>query len=165
MSEQKQVRVYVDMVGDLWHYGHANFCRQAKEFGTYLIVGINKDEDCIGYKRKPILAGPERVKSAQACKYVDEVLYDDVPLVLTKEFIAKHKIDIVAHGDDFDKEKVAKYYGVPIEMGIFKTIPYTTGISTSDLLKRIKDYYFPDSAAAPKADVPRPDASKNATEK
>lgn len=53
------------------------------------LVGICKDEDVIGYKRKPILAGPERVASAQACRYVDEVLYDDVPLIVTKEFIEK----------------------------------------------------------------------------
>jgi len=85
------------------------------------------------------------VKSAQACRYVDEVLYDDVPLVLTKEFLEKHKIDIVAHGDDFDKEKLTKYYGVPIELGIFRTIPYTTGISTTDILNRIKERVFPDS--------------------
>ncbi len=57
--------------------------------GDYLIVGINKDEDVIGYKRKPILSGPERVASASGCKYVDEVLYDDVPLAITKEFIEK----------------------------------------------------------------------------
>jgi len=90
MEEQKKpVRVYVDMVGDLWHYGHANFCRQARSFGDYLIVGINKDEDVVGYKRKPVLQGPERVASAQACRWVDEVLYDDVPLSVTKEFIEK----------------------------------------------------------------------------
>jgi len=144
-EEKKHVRVYVDMVGDLWHFGHANFCRQARQFGDYLIVGINKDEDVVGYKRKPILNGEERVKSAQSCKYVDEVLYDDVPLVLSKEFIEKHRIDIVAHGDDFDKEKLHKYYSVPIEMGIFRTIPYTSGISTTELLTRIKTIVFPDS--------------------
>jgi len=144
MTEKKQIRVYVDMVGDLWHYGHANFCKQARSFGDYLIVGLCKDEDAIGYKRKPILTGPERVASAQNCKWVDEVLYDDVPLVVSREFIAKHKIDIVAHGDDFDVEKMKKYYSAPMEMGIFRTIPYTKGISTTELLGRIKATYFPD---------------------
>jgi len=147
MAEKKPVRVYVDMVGDLWHYGHANFCKQARSFGDYLIVGICKDEDCVGYKRKPVLTGPERVASAQCCKYVDEVLYDDVPLVVTKEFLAKHQIDIVAHGDDFDTEKMKKYYSVPMELGIFRTIPYTKGISTTELLDRIKKNYFSNDSA------------------
>lgn len=53
------------MVGDLWHYGHANFCKQARALGDYLIVGINRDEHCISYKRKPILSTIERVRSAQ----------------------------------------------------------------------------------------------------
>jgi len=127
------------MVGDLWHFGHANFCKQARSLGDELVVGICKDEDCTDYKRKPILHGPERVRSAQACRWVDEVLYDDVPICVTKEFIEKHKIDIVAHGSDFDKEKMYKWYSVPIEMGIFRTLPYTDGISTSEILKRIKD--------------------------
>jgi len=150
MTEKKPVRVYVDVVGDLWHYGHANFCKQAKQFGDYLIVGITRDEDCASYKRKPILSGPERVASAQACKYVDEVLYDDVPLAVTKEFIEKHHIDIVAHGDDFDKDKVNKFYSVPISMGIFRTVPYTKGISTTEVLTRIKAYYFPEQTTEKK---------------
>jgi len=133
------------MVGDLWHYGHANFCKQSRQFGDYLIVGINKDEDVVSYKRKPVLSGDERVKSAQACRYVDEVLYDDVPLAVTKEFIEKHKIDIVAHGDDFDQEKLNKFYRVPIEMGIFRTVGYSSGISTTDLLNRIKERFFPEA--------------------
>jgi len=143
-NEKKEIRVYVDMVGDMWHFGHANFCKQAKSFGTYLIVGLNKDEDCIGYKRKPILKGDERVRSAQSCKWVDEVLYDDVPLSVTKEFIDKHRIDIVAHGDDFDKEKVRQWYGVAMDLGIFRTVPYTSGVSTTELINRIKSYYFPE---------------------
>jgi cytidyltransferase-like protein len=138
VSTKKTVRVYCDMVGDLWHYGHVKFCMKAREFGDHLIVGITKDEDCIGYKRKPILSGTERALSAQGCKYVDEVLYDDVPLKITKEFIQKHHIDIVVHGDDFDIEKMKLYYGVAMEMGIFRTVPYTPGISTTEILRRIK---------------------------
>jgi len=138
-ESKKQTRVYVDMVGDMWHYGHVNFCRQAKALGDHLIVGICRDEDVIGYKRAPILLGHERVASANGCKYVDEVLYDDVPLVISKEFIDKHKIDIVAHGNDFDTDKLERYYKVPMDLGIFKMLPYTEGISTTELLTRIRD--------------------------
>ncbi|PRP89053.1 hypothetical protein PROFUN_02331 [Planoprotostelium fungivorum] len=139
MNDTKQKRVYVDMVGDLWHYGHVNFCRQAKELGDYLIVGITKDEDVKAYKRPPILHGEERVASAKGCRYVDEVLYDDVPLAITKEFIEKHRIDLVAHGNDFDKEKMERYYRVPMDMDILRILPYTGGISTTELLTRIRD--------------------------
>jgi cytidyltransferase-like protein len=37
-------RVYVDMVADLFHYGHVNFLKQARQFGDYLLVGIHSDK-------------------------------------------------------------------------------------------------------------------------
>ena len=46
--------VYVDMVGDLFHYGHVEILRRAKEKGDKLIVGVHSDETVMEYKRKPI---------------------------------------------------------------------------------------------------------------
>jgi len=136
---KKTIRVYADVVGDLWHYGHANMCKQAKQHGDYLIIGITPDELCASYKRQPVMTTMERVYSAQACKYVDEVVWEDVQLSITKEFIDKHKIDIVVHGDDFDPEKMKKYYSVPMELGMMRIIKYSGGVSTSELIKRIKN--------------------------
>ncbi len=130
-------RVYVDMVADLFHPGHVAFLKQAIQFGDYLIVGLNNDEDCASYKRKPIMTQDERVAAVSACKYVDEVL-PNAPLRITEEWIDKHKIDVVVHGDDFNKDFVNEYYGVALKRGIFKTVPYTKGISTSQLIGRIK---------------------------
>ena len=45
-------RVYVDMVADLFHYGHVNFLRQAKSHGDFLLVGVHSDETVESYKRK-----------------------------------------------------------------------------------------------------------------
>ena len=136
-KQTTQKRVYVDMVADLFHCGHVNFLKKARQHGNYLIVGLNSDEDCAGYKRKPIMNLQERVDSVKACRYVDEVL-PNAPLVITDEWIKKHKIDVVVHGDDFDKEKIRKYYAAAIDKGIFKTVPYTKGISTTEILNRIK---------------------------
>jgi len=43
------------MVADLFHFGHVNFLRQAREHGDYLLVGIHGDEVVENYKRMPIL--------------------------------------------------------------------------------------------------------------
>ena len=70
-------RVYVDMVADLFHYGHVEFLKKARALGDYLMVDINSDEVLVshGYKKsKPILTTAERVKSVAGCRHVDEVL-------------------------------------------------------------------------------------------
>ena len=43
--------IYVDMVGDLFHYGHVEILRRAKEKGDKLIVRIHSDETVMEYKR------------------------------------------------------------------------------------------------------------------
>ena len=74
-------RVYVDMVADLFHYGHANFLKQAKQLGDHLIVGIHSDEVVKEYKRSPVMTMEERVETVSSCRYVDEVVAN-APLVI-----------------------------------------------------------------------------------
>ena len=74
-------RVYVDMVADLFHYGHANFLKQARQFGDFLIVGIHSDKVVEGYKRPPIMSMQERIDTVSSCRYVDEVL-PNAPLTI-----------------------------------------------------------------------------------
>ncbi len=136
-------RVYVDVCADLMHPGHIQFFKNAKAFGDYLIVGIHSDEVISSYKRVPILTLNERVTMVEACRYVDEVV-PGAPLKITEEWIQKYQIDVVVHGDDTRPETLSYWYEVPIRMGIFKTVPYTPGISTTDILKRITERYCPD---------------------
>ena len=132
------IRIYADPVADLFHYGHMEFLRKARSLGDYLLVGIYSDDVLEEYKRKPILTMEERAASVAACRYVDEVLLH-APLRIDAEWIAKYDIHLVVHGDDFSQEQMEYYYGVPMEMGIFRTVPYTPGISTSEIIRRIKE--------------------------
>ena len=129
--------VYVDMVGDLFHAGHISFLQKAKNFGDYLVVGVLNDETCTSYKRKPILTQEERVKAIEACRFVHKVI-PNAPLKITNEFINKHKITVVVHGDDYKKEITNYCYDAAIKRGIYKTVPYTKGISTTEFIDRIK---------------------------
>ena len=96
-------RVYVDMVADLFHYGHVEFLGQARTLGDVLVVGIHSDETVQGYKRSPIMTMEERMRVVSACRFVDEVL-PDAPLTVTADWIKRHDIDLVVHGDDLDEE-------------------------------------------------------------
>lgn len=132
--------VYTDIVGDLFHAGHVEFFKKARSFGDYLIVGVLADDVVEGYKRVPILSLEERVKVVEACKYVDEVIVAP-PLRLTEEMIKELHIDYVVHGDDFNKELLEDQYGVSLKNGIFRSVPYTKGISTTNIIHRIVERY------------------------
>ena len=130
-------RVYVDMVADLFHYGHANFLRQAKQFGDHLIVGIHSDEVVKEYKRTPILTMRERVDTVSSCRYVDEVI-SDAPLIVDSKWLNTHRIDLVVHGDDFSEHMKQLCYKVPIDLGILRLVSYTSRISTTEIIQRIE---------------------------
>jgi cytidyltransferase-like protein len=133
-----ETRVYVDIVGDLFHAGHIAFFQKAKALGDYLIVGVLADESVEEYKRMPVLKLAERVKVIEACSLVDEVVVAP-PLRLTEEMIRELKIDFVVHGDDFNQDLLEDQYGPALKAGIFRTVPYTTGISTTEIIRRIVD--------------------------
>lgn len=129
-------RVYADMVADLFHHGHVEFLRRARELGDELVVGIHSDEDVRSYKRPPVMTMEERVAVVRGCRYVDEVI-PNAPLRVTRDWIERHGIDLVVHGDDFDRDRLRKMYAEPDDMGILRTVPYTPGISTSELRERL----------------------------
>ena len=132
------IRVYVDMVADLFHYGHVELLRQARAFGDYLLVGIHSDGAVLAHKRKTILTMEERVACVSGCRYVDEVL-SNAPWVTDRDWIEKRDIHLVVHGSDYSQEDLNKTHGAPIEMGIFRTVSYTPGISTTEIIRRCKD--------------------------
>jgi cytidyltransferase-like protein len=129
-------RVYADMVGDLFHHGHVEFLRQARALGDELVVGIHSDADVASYKRPPVMTMDERVGVVQGCRWVDRVI-PNAPLRVSREFVEEHGLDLVVHGDDFDRERLLRMYGDPADMGILRTVPYTPGISTTEILERL----------------------------
>ena len=131
-------RVYVDMVAELFHYGHANFLKQAKKHGSYLIVGIHSDKVVEGYKRSPIMTMEERLDTVSSCRYVDEVV-PNAPLIIDQKWLDTHQIDLVVHGDDFSEEMEQLCYRTPIDLGIFRLVSYTSEISTTEIIRRIKE--------------------------
>ena len=131
-------RVYVDMAADLFHYGHVEFLKKASACGDYLLVGVNSDETIQANKRAPILNMAERIACVSGCRYVDEVV-PDAPWITDAAWIEEHKIDLVVHGDDYSREQIEHCYKDPIAIGIFRTVPYTPTISTTEIIRRCKE--------------------------
>jgi len=131
--------LYTDMVADLFHYGHVeylkNIAAQKKE-GDLLYVGIHDDETVASYKRIPVMTMDERIRVVEACKYVDKVI-SAAPLFITEEYLQLHKIDYVFIPDNRTPAEIQQMVAIPYKFGIVKTIPYTTTISTTDIIKRL----------------------------
>lgn len=137
-SRQSTTRVYLDMVGDLFHAGHVALLRAARGHGHHVIVGVLSDDDAASYKRRPVMSLDERVDVVAACRYVDEVV-PGAPLVVDHAFLARHRIDVVVHGDDLTSDAAREVYGAAIEGGMMRFVSRTSSISTSALIQRILD--------------------------
>lgn len=131
-------RVYVDMVGDLFHAGHVSLLRDARRHGDRLVVGVLSDDTAASYKRRPIMTLAERVAVIESCRYVDEVI-EDAPLQVTEEFLAEHGITTVVHGDDLSPEAAEFVYGPAAAAGKLTYVRRTGGISTTQLIQRVLD--------------------------
>ena len=66
---------YTTGVFDMFHIGHLNILKRAKEQCEYLIVGVSTDELVQDYKSKtPIIPYEERCEIVSSIKYVDETV-------------------------------------------------------------------------------------------
>jgi cytidyltransferase-like protein len=125
------------MVGDLFHMGHVRFLKAARTFGDWLVVGVLSDDVVAAYKRRPIMTLAERVAVIEACRHVDEVL-PDAPYAVTIEFLDRHDISVLVHGDDLPAKAVDEVYGEVAAAGRLHLVKYTAGISTTELIKRVQ---------------------------
>lgn len=127
---------YIAGVFDLFHIGHLNMFKRAKEQCNYLIVGVVSDEGVSKYKQtQPFIPFAERFELVRACRYVDEVV--EIPLNFggTKDAWKLRHFDCQFSGSDYadnpdwlaDK-KFLEEHGA--EMVFF---PYTNGTSSSKI--------------------------------
>jgi glycerol-3-phosphate cytidylyltransferase len=133
--------VYVIGVFDLFHRGHVEFLKKAKSLGENLIVAVNGDEMVSDYKRKPFYSEIDRLEIIKSCKYVNEAFI--IKGFDNKEYIEQYGIDAIVHGNDWERNSYLSQIRVTEDyLKERKTelvlVPYTSGISTSDLIKRIK---------------------------
>ena len=131
---------YTQGVFDLFHVGHLNLLKKAKEQCDYLIVGVNSDELVKTYKHKtPVIPGDQRRQIVEALKVVDQCILVDT---LDKEIIWKeYPFDVIFIGDDWKGNERWKQTEEQLSRHGVKVIylKYTDGISSSALQQRITD--------------------------
>ena len=62
------------------------------------------------------------------------------PLIITEDFIKDNRIDLICHGflDNNDIEKQKDFFEIPIKLNKFRAVKYHKGISTTDIINKIK---------------------------
>ena len=129
---------YTTGVSDMFHIGHLNILKRAKEQCDYLIVGVSTDELVQSYKNKlPIIPYAERSAIVEAIKYVDKV----VPQKNRDKIAAfnEFKFNKMFVGDDWK----GKPLFVEVEEYLNKNgaevvyFPYTQGTSSSILREKV----------------------------
>ncbi|SDN22100.1 adenylyltransferase/cytidyltransferase family protein [Alkalicoccus daliensis] len=134
---------YTTGVFDVFHVGHLNILKQAKEKCDYLVVGVSTDELVRACKHKtPVIPFAERMEIVASIKYVDEV----VPQWNKNKYEAleKYQFNVMFVGDDWKgsqifKETEEKFRPHGVEIIYF---PYTPGVSSTMLQEKLK--YYPE---------------------
>lgn len=96
---------YVSGVFDLFHIGHINMFKRAKEQCDYLIVAVTSDEYVRERKkREPFIPFDERLEVIRSCKYVDEAVGVPFKYAGTVEAFQKYHFDCQFCGNDYQND-------------------------------------------------------------
>ncbi|MBQ3064012.1 MAG: adenylyltransferase/cytidyltransferase family protein [Clostridia bacterium] len=139
MAEKKYKIGYTTGVFDMFHIGHLNILRRAKEQCEYLIVGVTTDALCEARKKHaPVIAELERMAIVEAIKYVDRVVpqTDMDKLRAVKDYGA----DVVFVGSDWQGTTAWEQYETEFAAVGCDVVylDHTEGISSTYLREKLK---------------------------
>lgn len=118
---------------DLFHYGHLQILKRAKEFGDYLIVGVSSDSLNFAKKsRYPIYTQIERKDIIESLKYVDCAFIEE-SLELKRLYCLQYKADILVMGSDWE----GRFDNLRDICEVIY-LPRTPSISTTSLIEKIR---------------------------
>jgi len=131
---------YTTGVFDMFHVGHLNILRRAKEQCDLLIVGVTTDDLCYQRKNKfPVINEKDRMAIVSAIRYVDLVIPQENMDKL--EIIKKYHCDAVFVGSDWKGTTEWNRYEKEFATVGCRVVylDYTSGISSTILRDKIND--------------------------
>ena len=134
LKQQGKKIVFTNGCFDILHIGHVRYLKQAKKMGDILVVGLNADISVSLLKpQRPINPQEHRAEILSSLNMVDYIVIfeEETP----KELITLLQPDVLVKGGDWKKEDIV---GFDIAKETY-SLPYIKGISTSEIIERIKN--------------------------
>jgi rfaE bifunctional protein nucleotidyltransferase chain/domain len=130
--------VFTNGVFDILHVGHVRYLQQAAELGDALVVAINSDRSVQELKGdgRPLVNENERAEILAALGCVDYVtIFDDIsPRALIAELLP----DVLVKGGDYQLDQIHGREEVEAAGGRVVSLPFVEGVSTSEIIERVK---------------------------
>lgn len=125
--------VFTNGCFDIIHIGHVRCLREAKKLGDVLVIGLNSDSSVNRLKPgRPLNPESHRAEVLSSLEMVDYVTIfnEDTPYELIKHL----RPDVLVKGGDWKREDIVGSDIVPET----HSLPYIKGISTTEIVNRIK---------------------------
>jgi D-beta-D-heptose 7-phosphate kinase/D-beta-D-heptose 1-phosphate adenosyltransferase len=130
--------VFTNGCFDLLHRGHASLLARARTLGDRLVVGVNSDESVRHLKGsgRPYMPVEDRAYLLASLRCVDAVTVfdEDTPLALIRAL----QPDVLVKGGDYRPEEIVGADEVHAVGGRVCTLPLEEGLSSSDLVRRLR---------------------------
>ncbi len=138
-QSQKETIVFTNGCFDIIHHGHIDSLIKSAKIGTRLIIGLNSDESVqlLKGKGRPVLNVKSRAAVLAAFSFVDAVIifHEETPA----ELIALILPDVLVKGKEYAINEIAGHDTVLENGGKVETLDLVPGISTSDIINKIKN--------------------------
>jgi rfaE bifunctional protein nucleotidyltransferase chain/domain len=138
LRASQQKLVFTNGVFDLIHVGHVRYLAQARALGDALVVAINSDRSVRELKGagRPLTSEDDRAEILGALRAVDYVtIFDDIS---PRQLIAELLPDVLVKGGDYALDQIHGREEVEAAGGCVVSLPFVEGVSTSEIVKRIK---------------------------
>jgi D-beta-D-heptose 7-phosphate kinase/D-beta-D-heptose 1-phosphate adenosyltransferase len=132
--------VFTNGCFDLLHVGHVTCLERARALGDALVVGVNSDASARGLGKgpgRPYVGESQRARVIAALEVVDAVCVfdEDTPAELIEALVP----DVLVKGADWSPDEVVGREVVEAAGGRVELIPLVEGMSTSSLVRRIRE--------------------------
>lgn len=132
---------YISGVFDLFHVGHLNMFKRAKELCDYLIVGVVTDEGVRKVKKvETFVPFEERIEIVRSCRYVDETVEIPLDYDNTRDAFRLHHFDCQFSGSDYEEDSfwISNKEFLEQNGSTMVFFPYTESTSSSKIKSLIE---------------------------